>query len=202
MVFTARGSDGRPLPSVAAVCINRYLHALKFAKGPILDCACGIGHGSNMMADEGHEVTAVDIDPDSIAIALEHYTHENVIQWIRADLFTRPWGERKFKTIISFETLEHLDDAPAAVGLFRDSVTDDGLLIASVPNEDVMRFDPEVFADHTDAMRHRRHYMPDEFNELLQGNGWRVIHRGTAGKSTPVRNGTDSKYLFFTCEPA
>ena len=139
--------------------LNRYQHALKFAKGPILDAACGMGYGAHGLAVEGHEVTAVDIDPDAIALALEHYDDEKVIQWIRGDILAKPWGTQKFRTIVSFETLEHLDDAPKAVSLFRESVTDDGLLIASVPNEVEFPFNAKKFMN--DAWPHKRHYRPD-----------------------------------------
>lgn len=180
--------------------LARYQHALKFAKGPILDAACGMGYGSHGFAIEGHEVTAVDIDPDAITLALTWYDDEHVIQWIRGDILDRPWGDQKFRTIVSFETLEHLDDAPKAVRLFRESATDDGMLIASVPNQEITPFDPLKFAG--DKYPHQRHYTPAEFDELLFRGGWKVIHRGTQGRTTTVKNGTDSKFLVYTAEPA
>ena len=180
--------------------LTRYQHAVTFAKSPVLDAACGMGYGAHGLAVEGYEVTAVDIDPDAISMALTWYDDEKVIQWIKGDILARPWGEQKFRTIVCFETLEHLEDAPKAVRLFRESATDDGMLIASVPNQDVMPFDPDNFTG--DVWPHKRHYTPAEFDALLSEGGWKVIHRGTQGKTTPVRNGTDSKFLVFTCEPA
>lgn len=180
--------------------IARYQHALKLAKGPILDAACGMGYGAHALALEGHGVTAVDIDPHAIEMALTWYDEQHVIRWMVGDLLERPWAEQKFRTVISFETLEHLEDAPKAVRLFRDSVTDDGLLIASVPNEDATPFNPLKFAG--DAYPHKRHYTPAAFDELLSAGGWKVIHRGSMGKVTEVINGTHGRFLVYVAEPA
>lgn len=178
----------------------RYQHALKFAKGPILDAACGMGYGAHALSLDGHEVTAVDIDPHAIEMALTFYNDEHVIRWVIGDLLARPWGDAKFRTIVSFETLEHLEEPAKALRLFRESATDDGMLIASVPNEEAFPFDALKFKG--DTYPHKRHYTPTEFDELLAAGGWKVISRGSQTKVSAVINGTHGRFLVYVAEAA
>jgi SAM-dependent methyltransferase len=177
--------------------INRYTFALNMAKSPVLDAACGVGYGSYILAEHGHDLTAVDIAPEAIGFGQRYYGNPG-IHWITADLMTAPWGWQTFKTILSFETLEHLPDPVRALRLFHDALDDgEGKLICSVPNEEKYPFKPENFAG--DLYPHVRHYTPAEFEQLLNDGGFFVIHRGTQlSKTGPVVNGSGGIYLIYT----
>lgn len=178
--------------------LERYYYALTYTKGPILDAACGVGYGSWLLATEGHEVTAVDIEPEAIAFGQEHYGHDG-IQWIVGDLASVPWGEQTFKTITAFEILEHLSDPASLLRSFRKSLRHDGRLLASVPNEDVTPFDPNEFKP--DRYPHLRHYTPAQFEALLNDTGWIVIRRGTQiDKQSHVQAGSGGRTLVYLCQ--
>jgi 2-polyprenyl-3-methyl-5-hydroxy-6-metoxy-1,4-benzoquinol methylase len=176
--------------------INRYSFALHGLKGPVLDAACGVGYGAYIFAEHGHQVCAVDIAPEAISFGRTYYGHPN-IEWITGDITTQPWGWERFKTIISFETLEHLMDPERVLRHFHDSLEADGKLICSVPNEEKYPFRPENFEGET--YPHLRHYTPAEFEELLTKAGFNVIHRGTQlSKTGVVVTGCGGIFLVYT----
>jgi 2-polyprenyl-3-methyl-5-hydroxy-6-metoxy-1,4-benzoquinol methylase len=176
--------------------VYRYMHAKDLAKGPVLDAACGIGYGSWILAEHDLDVVAVDIEREAIEYGRRFYAHGN-IEWIISDLTERPWGSRKFKTIVSFETLEHLQDPEKALKLFHESLEDDGKLICSVPNEQFYPF--AEYNGEGETYPHRRHYTPAEFQELLFNAGFTIIHRGTQlNKKGPIVNGSGGKFLIYT----
>jgi hypothetical protein len=107
-----------------------------------------------------------------------------------------PWfGE--FETVVSLETLEHLEQPEGALEAFRKACK--GKLIASVPNEDFYQFKAEVFAK--DESPHFRHYRPHEFQDLLEGCGFKVVERFCQkSKQDPeVVKGVDGRYMVFVC---
>lgn len=176
--------------------IHRYLWALPGAKSPVLDVACGIGYGAYIFAQHGHEVTAVDIDPNTIRFGQTYWGHGN-IHWITADVATAPWGWTTFKTAICYEAIEHLPDPIKVLTSICDALDGDGRLYCSVPNEEQYPFKPENFLD--DEYPHLRHYTPQEFDALLGQAGFQVIHRGTQlTKTSSVVNGSGGMFLVYT----
>ena len=177
--------------------LYRYMHALPMLVSPVLDAACGTGYGSFLFAERGHTVTAVDISSEATDFGKKWWANGN-IHWITADLTTAPWGWERFKTIVSFETLEHLDDPVLALKQFAECLDKGGRLICSVPNEEQYPFNPQDFEG--EQYPHKRHYTPAEFNELLESNGFEVIHRGTQlSKQEPVVvNGSGGRFLIYT----
>lgn len=180
--------------------LQRYRYATTLAKGPVLDAACGIGYGAYAIARMGHEVTAVDIEPDAISAALRHFDDEKVVRWIRGDILRKPWDPQKFRTIVSFETLEHLRSPDLALKHFHDSLLPGGQLICSVPNEAAYPFEAEKFKG--DQYPHLRHYTPIQFEALLNDGGFDVMAKcHQIGKQSPVSAGTHGMFLVYTCAP-
>lgn len=91
--------------------IQRYELASDFVNDKIvLDMACGSGYGSYLLADKGKakEITAIDLDAETIRYASFRNQHPN-INFLQGDAmkFCR---ENYFDVIVSFETIEHLPD--------------------------------------------------------------------------------------------
>lgn len=184
---------GRSLGDISSHHVYRYRLASRYASGRVLDAACGIGYGTKMLS-EGRVAVGVDCSPQAIAWAEEYYAGpEYIVGRIEAE----PWAGR-FDTVVSLETLEHLHDPLVALRAFREAC--DGILIASVPNEELYPFKAEVFAK--DEFPHFRHYTPKEFQELLEDGGFRVVERFCqVSKSQPeMASGTDGRFLTFICE--
>ncbi len=138
----------------------------------VIDAACGVGYGSQILGEAGLIVRGYEIDPEQIAHANEHFPHPNVT-YIEADLLGADLGQAH--VVVSFETLEHVVDAPALVQRFADAAR---LIFMSVPNELTLPF----AKGH--SPQHVRHYTPQEAEALLTAAGYAIQTRGhQLGKS-------------------
>lgn len=170
---------------------NRYEFAARYASGRILDAACGVGYGSQILS--AGDVTGVDASAEAIKWAIRHFPGP---KYILGRIENSPWvGE--FDTVVSLETIEHVKDPNPLLRALRKACR--GELIASVPNEERYPFVAETFVN--DESPHYRHYMPKEFEELLGNNGFKVLERFCqVSKLEPeVVSGTDGKFLVYVC---
>lgn len=173
-----------PIDSIRADHIRRYLFATGiFRNERVLDVACGCGYGSWLLHGAGNEVTGVDIAPEAIAYAKRYYQGPTYLCQRAEDT------KGKWDALVSFETLEHLDDP---VSLLR--AIDAEALLASVPNENVTPFNPDKFS--LDVYPHKRHYTPEQFRELIESGGYKVkemfCQKNKTGEIVP---GTDGMFL-------
>jgi 2-polyprenyl-3-methyl-5-hydroxy-6-metoxy-1,4-benzoquinol methylase len=155
----------------------------------VLDVACGVGYGSKILSDRSPaaEIRAADISEGAIAYAREHYQTPKV-QFDVGDALELDWPAGHFDVAVSFETIEHLPDAPHFLSRLRAALRPGGLLICSVPNQDRLPFDPKRFKHHV------RHYRPQEMEDLLNAAGFVVERRHTqpdaaSGEIRPNWNG-------------
>jgi ubiquinone/menaquinone biosynthesis C-methylase UbiE len=137
--------------------LARYLFAARFGTGRrVLDAACGEGYGTALLGAAGAtSVIGVDIDEPTVNHASEAYPAHS---FERGDVAQLPFPDDSFDMIVSFETLEHVRDAPAALAEFRRVLAGDGLLIASTPNAERYMVDNEF---------HEREFTQQEFEQLL-----------------------------------
>ena len=89
---------------------KRYINVLQFVKGKrVLDCACGVGWGSYIMAKAGAEqVVGLDLSSNAINTAKKYYNHDSILY--QEDNIYNFSSNEKFDVITSFETLEHVED--------------------------------------------------------------------------------------------
>ena len=89
---------------------KRYIFALKYVHDKkVLDCACGVGWGSFLMASAGaREVYGIDISEAAINSSKLFYYNEN-INYIKGTPYDLP-QDYKFDLITSFETIEHVEN--------------------------------------------------------------------------------------------
>jgi len=149
--------------------LNRYQFAASQLQNKaitsILDLACGVGYGSQLLADATEaKVTAVDIDSAAIAHAQRYFPSPN-IDYMLGDARTIPLQKESFDAIVSFETIEHVDFAENLVRQYAHWLRPGGILICSTPNQDVMPFDQDKFRFHV------KHYTNDELLALLKQAG-------------------------------
>jgi len=143
--------------------VARYEWAAgRIKSGRVIDLACGIGYGTQLMAERGLSVTGIDIDAGAIAYARKHYAYKGAY-YSRADASKLP-RLGAFDAAVCFETIEHVADPQPLLQALHKAAP---LLIASVPNEDVMPYTGQQF--------HVRHYTPGQFALLLQRAGWEII---------------------------
>jgi len=100
----------------------------------VLDVGCGTGKFVTIpLARAGHQVLGIDFDESSLALGRSladglpnvEFRCENA-----ADLATR----ERFDVVVASEVLEHLHEPAVLVRECRELLTDDGLLLVTVPN--------------------------------------------------------------------
>ena len=88
---------------------QRYLFAEHFIEDKVvLDAACGEGYGSHILKQKAKEVYAVDVDKEAINKAKIKYKNDN-IHFLESSIASLPYSDSMFDTIVSFETIEHVD---------------------------------------------------------------------------------------------
>ncbi len=117
---------------------HRYCAALPLARGRrVLDAACGEGYGSWLMSSAAAEVTGIDIDANAIDHARARYAMQTNLRYVRASCAALPIADASVDLIVSFETIEHLEQQAAMLAEFRRVLTADGVLVISSPNKPV-----------------------------------------------------------------
>lgn len=143
---------------------HRYALAAEWVTGlKVLDAACGEGYGSHLLAASAKQVTGIDISPEAVAHARANYTADNLV-FTESDCTRTPFEDQSFDCIISFETLEHLQDHEALMAEFRRLLKPAGFLVISSPDK----------AIYTDRMGnenpfHVKELYKPEFEQLLAG---------------------------------
>jgi SAM-dependent methyltransferase len=98
--------------------IERYAIVRQFVYGTLVDCACGVGYGTYLMAKNPDVTRAigVDITPECIETAKREFASEK-IDFVQGDINSVEIGKADF--LVSLETIEHLPE-PAALARFAD----------------------------------------------------------------------------------
>lgn len=178
--------------------VARYeFAAMKLSKGSkVIDFACGIGYGCRIMADAGHDAAGFDIDVDAINYGIEHYIYDVDDKLVSLNIANgnNPGAFGQYDAAISFETIEHLQDPRPLLLALREAAP---VLIASVPNEDVM---PYEYAPGQTYAFHHRHYTKAQFNTLLQECGWCAVEwYGQEGPESEVEENNQGRTLIAVC---
>ncbi len=102
----------------------------------VLDMACGTGYGTAEIAKHARSVTGVDIDESSIEYAQTNFNRPTVT-YLCESVATVVFPPETFDIIVSFETIEHLDDITRKAYLARmfESLKPDGCIFLSTPNK-------------------------------------------------------------------
>ena len=142
---------------------HRYAFAGELVAGKrVLDAACGEGYGAAYLAGKARSVTGVDISNAAIVHACSRYPAEN-LEFLKADCCALPFEDGEFDCIVSFETLEHLENQAGLLKEFRRVLDPVGFLLISSP-------DKAVYSDgqQHDNEFHVRELYRDEFLALIE----------------------------------
>ncbi len=119
-----------------ALHLERYHWAAQHVHGrEVLDIACGLGYGAAMLSESAAapNVLGVDRSPEAIEMATARHGSDRVRFQRVEDAETASFGDRRFDTIVSLETLEHLRHP---VGFLRHAwslLAPGGRLVVSAP---------------------------------------------------------------------
>src|SRR5262245_43499675 len=117
---------------------QRYEWAAKYCDGKtVLDVACGTGYGSEILGQSGAgKVIGVDLALD--AISANGHGHRALLA--NADACRLPFADQSFDAVVSFETIEHVENPDALLKEIARVLKRGGRCICSSPN---LNFQPE-----------------------------------------------------------
>ena len=150
----------------------------------IWDQCCGGGRHAVLIAQMGHHALGSDISPTGIA-HLRKWASETGLscQTAVADMTQNPWEKgHQFHGIVCWDALHHntIDGIRAAVNIMKDSLIEDGLLLATListksgGNEKGKEIERNTFVSEEGLEAGVPHHYFDraEINELFKG--WKV----------------------------
>lgn len=145
--------------------IARYYFATPYIQGRVLDIACGTGYGCHMVAKERKreviEIVGVDNDQETITYANIEYNHQKVTYMLGDAIDPElPLKLGKFDTILSFETIEHVENDEIFMDNLYRMLKPGGVLVLSTPFG-------RGRGMPTSEPFHVHQLTPDEFQELV-----------------------------------
>lgn len=160
--------------------IARYALAANYVRpgDTVLDCACGLGYGTAVMAalSRGAAFMGVDCDADTVEYARANYAVPGV-SFHRGDAAALDGiPDASVDLVVSMETIEHVEDWKAAVTAFRRVLKPDGRLIASVP---------DVWADETGSDPNPYHYHVFDWAKFSEGLMERFLVEARYAQTAP-----------------
>lgn len=139
----------------------------------ILDVGCGDGLFFDQLQTYG-SVTGVEADPNTMSS--DGRWRNNIYCQLFDETFQ---PNKQFDAILMLDILEHMPDAPAAITHARNLLTDDGILIATVPAFN------SLWTSHDDLNHHVIRYKKTTFCPMIEQADFELL---------------SSRYLFhWTC---
>ncbi|MCP8618100.1 class I SAM-dependent methyltransferase [Salirhabdus salicampi] len=127
-----------PMNNLLLEHISRYQFAMSYLHGRVLDLSCGSGYGTHLMVKkkkrEVQEVVGVDIDAEIIHYAKGKYYHPKsnfLVADATSESLVNDLGT--FDVIVSFETIEHIEDEERLLNNYYELLKPNGTLIVSTP---------------------------------------------------------------------
>jgi len=128
----------------------------------VLDVACGEGYGLSMMAKDAQRRVGVDISISPLKEAKKQCG--NNIGLVAADGQHLPIAPDSFDVVVSFETIEHVEDPEVFLAETVRVLKEDGVLVISTPNRDIHSPGREKPANPF----HKKEFSLAEFKKLLE----------------------------------
>jgi len=149
--------------------ISRYVFASKFAHGIVLDVASGSCYGSSILRRNNATNHVIGVDMDKNLLLFGKYVYS--IDCIRADAQHLPFREKIFDTIVSIETIEHVNDQDKFVYNLKSCLKKGGHVILSTPNK--LYFSPLLPTPLNPY--HAREYYLEHLFTFLKSHGFEVL---------------------------
>src|SRR4030042_5414310 len=135
MKFTGERMINHPESLLYQISFERYKFSGRFVKDKtVLDIACGSGYGSDYLAREAKYVFGADSAKEAIDFCKQEYSRKNIFfVQVERDGQTADFVN-KFDVIVSFETIEHIQDYQNFLNNLKSYLRKGGTIIISTPN--------------------------------------------------------------------
>ncbi|MBG84583.1 MAG: hypothetical protein CMJ40_08560 [Phycisphaerae bacterium] len=183
-IFYGQGRDDSPpeftgerfIPGVRGEIEVEHLHRYLFARNlvaglEVLDIACGEGYGSRLLSDTAKTVVGVDID-QAIVDRASRVHGGDTVRFVQGSCLSIPLADDSIDAVVSYETVEHIEDHPGFMSEIRRVLRSDGLLIMSTPDTNAyVQSSPEENPYHVREMQRSEFqtYLESEFKQVVFG---------------------------------
>ncbi|MGE7875520.1 hypothetical protein BKK42_04330 [Bacillus cereus] len=116
-------------------------HLKKHNVNKVLDLCCGIGRHSNQLAQEGFDVTAIDINSDSLELAKSLQSSEKPVNYILGDVKNIKLEQNYYDAVLLMQTsFGYFSDEENndLIYKIKNSLNTNGIIIIDIPNRDGM----------------------------------------------------------------
>lgn len=139
----------------------RYELARTLVSGKVvLDIASGTGYGSHILSKSyANKVVGVDVSKEAVRLASEKFKNDN-LDFVVGDAESLSFEDDSFDLVVSFETIEHLQNPQKFLEEIKRVLKNDGHLLISTPNYDVSK---------NQNPYHLKEYTKEEFERILEG---------------------------------
>ena len=167
-----------------------YAWAAEFAKGKrVLDAACGSGFGSAMLGLTATRVLGLELEEILLGHARKHFGSENV-SFLRWDLHERLKTTDRFDVLVSFQTLEHVENPEECLRALNAVLTEEATAVFGVPNGEHEMRDGKGKLYHVRRFTRKslgellgRHYEEVElFSQVYHKGLWHYVERIVTGR--------------------
>lgn len=146
---------------------SMYAESLKYVENKfVLDIACGVGWGTEVLAKKAKYVIGVDIDPSAIQYAKQEYIGNNFC-FCQGSILKIPFPEI-FDVVNSIETFEHVKryEIEFLISECHRVLKPKGLFVFSTPDCDQFFYQPKNESEYVGF--HFWHYTKGELLSLLK----------------------------------
>lgn len=149
---------------------QRYYFAQRLfdKNAKVLDIACGEGYGSSYLAQKLKYVIGIDISKEAVTHASKKYMQDN-LQFLEGNVSKIPLEDCSVDGIVSFETIEHVDEE-MQIDFLKESkriLNEGGIFVVSCPNKNVASDLAYELWGYTNIY-HKKEYEIDTFELLLK----------------------------------
>lgn len=147
--------------------VTLYQRNLNYVENKfVLDIACGVGWGTELLAKGAKFVIGVDVDAPSIEYAKKEYTGDN-FRFVQGSILSIPFPDQLFDVVNSIETFEHVKryEIETLVSECYRVLKPGGLFIFSTPDGSQFEYQPKNETEYVGY--HFWHYTKDELEKLL-----------------------------------
>jgi len=145
------------------------------ADARLLEVGCSFGHQTFLLTRRFAHVTAVDLSPESIALARRRAARWNVtnarFEVADAEALSE-FADASFDAVMSFSTLRFCPSPGRALREFRRVTRPGGRLVADFPNADCPWYGPVKRSLGIEPHIHDRLFRAGEVRELVRDAGW------------------------------
>jgi 2-polyprenyl-3-methyl-5-hydroxy-6-metoxy-1,4-benzoquinol methylase len=162
----------------------------------ILDACCGVGYGSYLMSlsSEPSRIDAFDRSGEAIEIAKANY-YDPRINYVCESFENISLIPSFYDLITCFEAIEHVENPNKLLMKLSQSLSADGNLILSTPNNLLMPFDKQLYPEHV------KHFTIGELDNLLFQNELTIkkVYSQPDRCNVSIKEGSEGQYLILIC---